>query len=150
RGSLSYVVSAPGSQPRTFSRHSIAWVSVCSGEPRWWSEGLYTRTDSDSIVLFDNVAHVFPDGPRKFHLPDYFEERADRDYAAFIVLPIPSKAARRGRSELDPVGGLHISFKNKVWFQALWPSFDDAVADPKAVYDPGLSSLLDDSNILMP
>ena len=131
--SLSYIVSGPGSLPHYFDRRSVAWVSVYSGEARWWK--LCYKKNEGEIELFNNTGGALPVEKERLILGRYFQERATLDYEAFLVLPVPWSR----RSEVRyRKAGIHISFSHEVFLDALIDGSLEADTFPatSAPYEP--------------
>jgi hypothetical protein len=110
-----YVSRARGSLRGSFDERSVAWVAVVSGQARWWKETYMEH--SAEITLFNNVGGELPRPKQELKLSEYFQARADRDYQAFIILPVPW--LRRGLSTGFRRGGIHISFRDWKHLDAL-------------------------------
>ncbi len=121
RSSLFYVSWTPGSLVRSFEKQSVAWVSVCSGEARWWKQSYEAK--KDRIVLFDNEKKKLLVPQDKLMLRDYFQARESYDYKAFIVLPVPWR--RRGMTARYRMAGIHISFSEEDHLDKLWPTLKE-------------------------
>lgn len=114
-GSVFYIARAPGSASLKFTKRSVAWVSVVSGQIRWYKK-VYDALNS--VVLFVNDHDQIPGEIKALLLKDYYQWR-DSDYEAFVMFPVPWP-----RRELvgDYVkGAIHVSFKRQADFELLWP-----------------------------
>lgn len=129
---------APGSIPKPFGRESVAWISVYSGQDRWWMEsyttGDATRSEVEEQSITDAQVALYPPrwqdwrdakqgeilrdfllpGDKVHTLKDNFQPRRASDYEAFVVIPIPR--TKRGPA----VGALHISFRYEKYLKYLW------------------------------
>ena len=106
QSSVFYISQAPGSLTASFEKNSVAWVSVFTGEVRW-----YFHRDHDKvkrIVLFDNREGKVAGDKKLWFLGDYFQARQKEDYDAFVMFPFPWP--RRGYGGKYVKGAIHISF----------------------------------------
>lgn len=115
-----YVSRAPGSSHSQFPTKSVAWVSVFTGQIRWYQSAY--QPDIEEIVLFDNhkrnERRVIPDENDLLMFKDYYQIRDDEDYKAFVVFPVPSP--RRGFGSDYVKGAIHISFRRDSDFDCIW------------------------------
>jgi hypothetical protein len=119
-GSAYYVSWAPGSLARVFDRNSVAWVAISAGEARWWRKTYENHELSRQIVVFNNVRARIPAREGLLRLHEFFQTRGAQDYEAFIVLPVPRRAASGDYWK----AGIHISFSKEDYFTTLWPCLD--------------------------
>jgi hypothetical protein len=133
--SVFYIATARGSAPKLFPRRSVAWVSVFTGEIRW-----YKKTYRDdlaafsNIVLFDNQSGTIEGDETTILLKSHYQPR-NEDYQAFVVFPIPWP--RRSANPEAVKGAIHISFRDFAHFEHFW-TIGGAAGDPvmnKAAYD---------------
>ena len=114
--SVSYISSTRGSLARTFDRHSVAWVAISIGEARWWRK----TYDAEKIVILDNHGRRIPERDGELKLNEFFQARVSSDYEAFIVIPVPRRAADGDYWK----GGIHISFSRDKDFEKLWSKLE--------------------------
>lgn len=121
---LFYVAREKGSLARGFDKRSVAWVSVYTGQARWWKQSY----DAE-VELFKNSGTDFPllEGG-VILLDEYYQRRPGSDYTAFIVLPVPW--SHRDASDGVRKAGIQISFRNESHLAALFESIDDASGKP--------------------
>lgn len=84
---------------------------------------------------------LFPGEPDSMAVVNYFEHR-NRDYEAFVLLPLPWP--RRGRDPGLRRGVVHISFKHTHLIDALWTGLDQAVSVPATATTPAEWRLVPD------
>jgi Calcineurin-like phosphoesterase len=108
-----YIARAPGSGLKVFTKRSVAWVSVFTGNMLWYKDNYF----GEEIALFNNMTGIIPDAESKMMLKDYYQERED-DYKAFIILPVPFP--RRAFSSRYVRGAIHISFRDLEQFERIW------------------------------
>lgn len=134
--SVSYLSREEGSLGKPFGQHSIAWVSIVGGEARWLrksptrQEEPWNEIYKDDATLFKNDDRRLP-GDRELKLKPYLEGRKAQDYEGFIVLPVPWNL--RGDEQDRQRAGLHVSFRDGRYMDALWdhleaegrPNYDD-------------------------
>ena len=124
-GKRVYYISWPAdSLSKEFATNSIAWLVVAGGQARWWKQpDANATTYGDDATLFEAAHGTLPDVTPPLKMKDYYQQR-DADYKAFVVLPVPfrRRGDNRGR------GGIHISFKEKAYLDAVFPNLklDDA------------------------
>lgn len=121
---LFYVAREKGSLARGFDKRSVAWVSVYTGQARWWK-----KSYDAEVELFKNSGTSFPllEGG-VILLDEYYQRRPGSDYAAFIVLPVPW--SHRDASDGVRKAGIQISFRDESHLAALFESIDDASGNP--------------------
>jgi hypothetical protein len=139
-----YIAYAPGSASKAFPKRSVAWLSVFTGEIRWYKKSYKDENLLSKIVLFDNHSGEISDDQRMIYLESNYQPRDD-DYEAFIMFPFPWP--RRG-SAGGAKGAIHISFGKQMDFEKIWrfTPLDDADPEtlkedrdhPKAHHDPVL------------
>lgn len=114
-----YISRAVGSSQERFCKRSMAWVSVFTGQIRWYYD--YPHMDDksrpDRILLFDNREHQIPEECSELWLDDYYQSRGE-DYKAFVVFPVPWARHVSGTNYVK--GAIHISFRNKEDFERIW------------------------------
>jgi hypothetical protein len=153
--SVAYISSTRGSLARTFDRHSVAWIAVSIGEARWWRHRY--DADSDKIVILDNRGRRVHEREGDLKLNEFFQPRVSSDYEAFIVIPVPRRAADGDYWK----GGIHISFSRDSDFEKLWHGLEQApnsherfakfydhhgrVVDQAVPTDPALRAVLSQS-----
>ena len=124
-GKRVYYISWPAdSLNKEFATNSIAWVVVAGGHARWWKQpDANNKTYGDDAVLFSTADGTLPDVQPPLIMKNYYQVR-DADYKAFVVLPVPF----RRRGETGGRGGIHISFKEGKYLDAVFPTLklDDA------------------------
>ncbi len=126
---LYYLSRERGSLPVPFEKHSVAWISVYTGEARWFKSPYLAR--KDEIVLLNNAPPRYPAlQPIKLTLGSYYQTRLAPDYKAFLVLPFPTW--QRGMGAGARRGAIQISFRNQEYLDALWDQLDQA----EAPHDP--------------
>jgi hypothetical protein len=107
QSSVYYVSQAPGSLTASFDKNSVAWVSVFTGEIRWYLSAY--NDQREYIVLFDNTGGTVAGDKRRWLLSEYFQARQKEDYDAFVMFPFPWP--RRGYGGKHVKGAIHISFQ---------------------------------------
>ena len=127
--SVYYISRAAGSSHSPFPKRSLAWLSVFTGEIRWYESAYRRLPDFDKIVLFDNSLHLVPGDDAMFLLKDHYQVRAGEDYHAFVVMPVPSP--RRGFGSDYVKGAIHVSFRDESDLGYIWQ-------DPAIAPNPGL------------
>jgi hypothetical protein len=125
QSSVFYISTSPGSAVLDFPKHSVAWVSVFTGQIRWWCNAF--RQQADKILLFDNSKGVIADAEDKLMLRSYYQDRAG-DYGGFVIIPLPWSP--RSHSKYVK-GAIHISFREvrdifDIWKQG---TIDELPAD---------------------
>ncbi len=117
---LYYLSRERGSLPVPFEKRSMAWVSVYTGEARWFKQSYLANKE---ILLLDNSNQAYPALPKdKLTLVSYFQARFSPDYEAFLVLPVPW--GQRGAQAGYRKGAIHISFLKAKYLDALWTGLD--------------------------
>jgi hypothetical protein len=118
QSSVFYISRSAGSAKLTFNKRSVAWVSVFTGEIRWW-ECSWKQQLGDlykEIVLFDNSKGVIAGDEEKILLVSHYQPRHE-DYAAFVVFPVPWPQRGFGSDYIK--GAIHISFDKEGDFEKL-------------------------------
>jgi hypothetical protein len=110
-----YVSRTQGSSVRPFSKRSVAWVSVFTGQIRWFDSRY--RQALEDIILFDNRKGIIPDTDDRLMLSSHYQDRQD-DYEAFVILPIPYPQRAYGTNYVK--GAIQISFGSEIDFHAIW------------------------------
>ncbi len=126
-----YISTAPGSAILEFPKRSLAWVSVFTGQIRWWCEDFRKR--DDKILLFDNSKGVIADAEDKIMLRNYYQDRAG-DYGGFVIIPLPWSP--RSHSKYVK-GAIHISFRDPGDIFDVWKKdeIDALPADSAVVWE---------------
>lgn len=114
-----YISKARDSSRSSFSKRSVAWISVFTGKIRWFKKS-YTVDDAlfRKIILFDNSAGTIADSEATIHLNSHYQTRGGEDYEGFAVFPVP--LSRRGLSTEYVKGAIHISFSRQTDFELVW------------------------------
>lgn len=136
---LFYVARERGSLARGFDRRSVAWVSVYTGEARWWKRSY----PLDEVTLFENPGQrlpLLPEGTAR--LRDYYEKRAGSDYGGFIVLPIPW--SHRGATDAVRKAGVQISFRDVSMMDRLFSGLE---SEGEPDYDSWQALLTEDETV---
>jgi hypothetical protein len=127
-----YIAQERGSLHEPFDRYSVAWVATFVGQARWYKSGpcesgltaewseVYAK--NHGAVLYDNHAGILPGPATSLLLPQYFQDRADADYQAFLVLPMPW--TRRGLAGDRRRGCILISFQDASYMDRLWAGLE--------------------------
>ena len=137
-----YIARAPGSAPKEFGKHSVAWVCVFTGQIRWYKKSYEDRIDD--IVLFDNRRGTIPNDVESIRLGSYYQDRS-QDYNAFALFPFPWP--QRGYGSQYVKGAVHVSFRSEVDFSRIWsvPDPKGTPGEPANVYDEGDLTLVEES-----
>lgn len=112
-----YISRSVGSLQQTFPKRSVAWVSVYTGQIRWYCESEMNEAKDFEILLFNNQDHIITAEGREIWLRDYYQSR-DQDYKAFVVLPVPWARHAAGAGYVK--GAIHISFREESDFKKIW------------------------------
>jgi hypothetical protein len=126
QSSVFYIARTPGSAVQSFTKSSVAWISVFTGKIRWYKysykadEVLYPK-----IVLYDNHGGTIPGEQPLIYLSSHYQPRDD-DYKAFVMFPFPWP--QRGYGSDYVKGAIHISFRHEDGFDRLW-GFPPAVTE---------------------
>lgn len=115
--SVFYISQSPGSAKIPFIRRSMAWVSVFTGEIRWYEHEFTTLANYKEIVLFDNSNDTIPGDEKVILLASHYQPR-QQDYEAFVLFPIPWPQRGYGSDYLK--GAIHISFRTDAEFDQIW------------------------------
>jgi hypothetical protein len=119
--SVFYIARSPGSSQKVFPKHSLAWVSVFTGNIRWYKHDYYDdKKLFKDIVLFDNSSGLIPGGEVQLMLNSYYQQRQD-DYEAFVIFPVPWPQRAFGSAFVR--GAIHISFRKKADFEEIWEKY---------------------------
>jgi hypothetical protein len=113
QSSLFYISRTTGSAPLEFKKKSVAWVSVFTGEIRWYESDYKGK----NIELFDNAKDVIVGEGQHLMLDNYYQARG-QDYKAFVVFPVPWP--QRGAGTQYVKGAIHISFREDADFKCIW------------------------------
>lgn len=127
-----YISRAPGSSRLPFLKRSVAWVSVFTGKIRWYKKSY--RNDTDlfrEIILFDNSAKTIADSEPQIQLSSHYQPRGGEDYDAFVMFPVPWP--QRGFGSDYVKGAIHISFRDQLDFDRIWPPQGEAAKMEKAM-----------------
>jgi len=124
-----YISRNPESSPQSFSKRSMAWVTVFTGTIRWYLRKY--RDEPRDIVLFDNKKRnmIIADDDEIILLKTHYQARAGQDYLAFVMLPLPWP--QRGFGSDYVKGAIHISFYEEDDFKCVWKND----AQDKSPYD---------------
>lgn len=123
-----YIARAHGSARDAFPKRSMAWVSVFTGEIRWYKP----EYSSQEILLFDNRTGLIAGDEKDVLLSTHYQARPGEDYQAFIVLPVPWP--RRGFGSEYVRGAIQISFKGKDDFERIWGTSHDPLGGQRLIY----------------
>lgn len=124
---LFYISKTRDSSHLSFSKRSVAWISVFTGKIRWYKRSYFDdQSLFKDILLFNNKAGTIAGSEAKVHLNSHYQPRGDEDYEAFAVFPVP--LSRRGLSSDYVKGAIHISFRREADFEQVWSfiCIDDA------------------------
>jgi hypothetical protein len=126
QSSVFYISTSPGSAVLDFPKHSVAWVSVFTGQIRWWCDAF--RQQAEKILLFDNSKGTIADAEDKLMLRSYYQDRAG-DYGGFVIIPLPWSP--RSHSKYVK-GAIHISFREVRDIFDIWKegTIDKLAPDP--------------------
>jgi hypothetical protein len=114
-----YVSKTRDSSQLSFSKRSVAWISVFTGKIRWYKQSYFDNPSLfKDIILYDNRAGTIADSEATIHLNSHYQPRGDEDYSAFAVFPVP--LSRRGLSSDYVKGAIHISFRREADFEHVW------------------------------
>jgi hypothetical protein len=113
---LFYIASAPGSAVLPFTKRSVAWVSVFTGQIRWWVSSY--QAEAERILLFDNSKGTIAGAEERILLSNYFQDRSGGGYGSFIVIPLPWPQRSYGSKYVK--GAIHISFRDEVDTYNIW------------------------------
>lgn len=123
-----YISRAPGSSRLPFLKRSVAWVSVFTGQIRWYKESYRHYKDLfREIILFDNSAKTIADSEPQIQLSSHYQPRSGEDYKAFVVFPFPWP--QRGFGSDYVKGAVHISFRHQSHFDLIWPPKKETETD---------------------
>jgi hypothetical protein len=126
QSSVFYISQSPGSAKKPFPKRSVAWMSVFTGEIRWFKSSYQKNPGTDHIVLFDNRSGVIADDVKAIYLSSYYQDR-NADYEAFVMFPYPWP--QRGFGSDYVKGAIHISFRKELDFSKIWRDRTDEDAD---------------------
>lgn len=132
--SASYIAWEEGSLSEPFGQSSITWVVVYGGQARWYrhpkahATASWAQAYGDNTTLFDNKDGKLPVQDRYLSLGDYFQTRKSPDYQGFVVLPVPW--TERGSTQNRQRAGLHISFRDARYMDALWEGLEKDSTTP--------------------
>ena len=141
RSSVYYISQSHGSLHAAFKKTSVAWVSVFTGEIRWYLSAF--RDHAKRIVLFDNRTGDVPGEDKKLWLlSDFFQARQKEDYQAFVMFPFPWP--RRGYGGDYVKGAIHISFRDDADFLHILSPGDFTRDSEQHLYYPSPGSSLDE------
>ncbi|MGB2678057.1 MAG: hypothetical protein WAN12_13320 [Candidatus Acidiferrum sp.] len=134
-----YISRTPDSSPVPFNKNSVAWVSIYTGEIRWYEAAYAKKPD---IVLFNDQDGIIAASKSHLKLTDYYQQRHD-DYEAFIVFPLPWPQRAFGTRYVK--GGIHVSFRTDANFRSIWSAPDvDVTASTTNTYPQQDELMLDD------
>jgi hypothetical protein len=132
-----YISRSPGSANMAFIKHSVAWLSVFTGEIRWFESTFEKLPEYKDMVLFDNSGGTIAGEVANILLASYYQPRHE-DYQAFVVLPVPWP--QRGMDTRYVKGAVHISFRSDTEFEQIWKAPVPKGEPP--VYPPGQNMLV--------
>lgn len=123
QSSVYYISRAPGSSLLPFLKRSMAWVSVYTGEIRWylsqWDKlDANQKRVADTVVLFDNSGGDIPGEPAAPMLVRQYYQPRHQDYEAFIIFPLPWP--QRGFGSDYVKGAIQISFRQDDDLRRIW------------------------------
>lgn len=133
-----YISRTPDSALIPFTKNSVAWVSVFTGQIRWYEASYKSKPD---IVLFDNQSGTIAGAKSELKLSEYYQERQE-DYEAFIILPVPWP--QRGFGTKYVKGAIQISFRKDADFRGIWAASDVDVANQVPHAYPRQERMLED------
>jgi hypothetical protein len=137
-----YVSRERGSLGMPFDKHSVAWLSIYTGEARWFKESyrIFKPVEGQEqpekkerdVLLLDNSTNRYPSLPAmKLMLGSYLQARLSPDYKGFVVLPVP--LLQRGGEAGARRGAIQISFRKEEYLDDLWEGLDKKDAQGQAV-----------------
>jgi hypothetical protein len=135
-----YISRTPGSALLRFPKRSVAWVSIFTGEIRWYKSAYGGRADYNTIVLFDNSEGTVAGDEDQILLSTHYQPR-HQDYQAFIIFPLPWP--QRGYGSDYVKGAIHISFREDADLEAIWTGAPDPAGGPPPSY-PTSQRMLED------
>jgi hypothetical protein len=163
-----YISRTAGSSRQLFSKRSMAWVCVYTGEIRWDKLSYSAKSadknvdkgaekagetakpsaapDPDNIVLFDNRDGTIANDDKLIMLSTHYDARPGQDYEAFMMFPFPWP--KRGFGTDYVKGAIHISFRKDEEFELIWGKDDLSQVkhdSGPAKYDPALKKNGDDA-----
>jgi hypothetical protein len=133
-----YISRTPDSALIPFTKNSVAWVSVFTGQIRWYESSYKSKPD---IVLFDNQSGTIAGAKSELKLSEYYQDRQE-DYEAFIILPVPWP--QRGFGTKYVKGAIQISFRKDTDFRNIWSASDVDVANQVPHTYPRQERMLED------
>jgi hypothetical protein len=117
-----YISRSVGSARLSFNKRSVAWISVFTGEIRWY-RSCYRDPEEffNKIVLFDNSLGTIGGAEKTMLLSSHYQDRQG-DYQAFAIFPVPWPP--RGVDTNYVKGAIHVSFGDDADFSSIWkPNF---------------------------
>jgi hypothetical protein len=129
QSSVFYIARSIGSARLSFNKRSVAWVSVFTGEIRWY-RSCYRDPEEffNKIVLFDNSLGTIGGAEKKMLLSSHYQDRQG-DYQAFVIFPVPWPP--RGVDTNYVKGAIHVSFGDDADFSSIWkPKFPKECPPP--------------------
>lgn len=133
--SASYIAWQEGSLSEPFGQGSIAWVAIYGGQARWYRQpaeadktATWAKAYEKTTTLFNNEDGKLPVKDRFLRLGDYYQGRKAPDYEGFVVLPVPW--TDRGSAQNRQRAGLHISFRDARYMDALWEGLERDAKTP--------------------
>ncbi|HTA72443.1 MAG TPA: hypothetical protein VK776_29390, partial [Bryobacteraceae bacterium] len=118
QSSVFYISRSVGSARISFNKRSVAWVSVFTGQIRWY-RCCYREPEEffNKIVLFDNSLGTIGGAEKKMLLSSHYQDRQG-DYQAFVIFPVPWPLRGVGSDYVK--GAIHISFGDDSDFSNIW------------------------------
>ncbi len=133
-----YISQSHGSANLGFIKRSVAWVSVFTGNIRWYEDKFKTEFGDkyNQIVLLDNSTGTIADDEKQILLASHYQPR-NEDYEAFVVFPVPWP--QRGEKSDYVKGAIHISFRKQIDFENIWGYHPPKATTPDGSpeYPPG-------------
>jgi hypothetical protein len=118
QSSVFYISRTPGSGVIPFTKRSVAWVSVFTGQIRWYNSTYYNDQGKEKkIILFDNSRGTIAGEEDRIMLSSHYQDRKD-DYSAFVIFPVPWPQRAYGSKYVK--GAIQISFREDPDFNKIW------------------------------
>ena len=122
-----YISRSAGSARQPFPKSSMAWISVFTGQIRWFESFYRDLPDFEKIVLYKNTRGDIAGEQDLIYLQSHYQARDD-DYQAFAIFPVPWP--HRGIGTDYVKGAIHISFRKQEGFNQIWQPDPPAGGSP--------------------